>query len=301
VGPWRARPPGTTHPRRRTRGSGRGSGRAAPLIPPGAVIRLDLDPQLDIVGLAVRWQAVALAAVLAVALAWWAARARPARLDDLVYVVLGVVPGAVVGGRIAYALAWPEAYLADPAAAVDLGRGGLSLSGAVLAGAVSGGYVARLLALPVRQWLGAGARPLLLLLGLGKLASLLGGAGQGVPWNGPWAVALTGPGPWASPDPSLAAHPAQVYEGLWILAGIPLLAVLARRAPGRWGGTAGDPAAAMVLALTWWLAGRAVIAVTWRDPRLLGPLGGEQLVTLAALAGAVLLLLRHTGRPVPAG
>ena len=75
-------------------------------------------------------------------------------------------------------------------------------------------------------------------LGLGKFAQLLGGSGQGAPFDGAWAVAFAPPGPWVSPLPGVPAHPSQMYEGLWLLAALPVAvlwlasrrALVARRA-----------------------------------------------------------------------
>ena len=42
---------------------------------------------------------------------------------------------------------------------------------------------------------------------------------------GPWR--LPGAGPWVSTSPEMASHPAQVYEGLWMLIGIPVVLLVA--------------------------------------------------------------------------
>jgi hypothetical protein len=52
-----------------------------------------------------------------------------------------------------------------------------------------------------------------------------------------------------------------------------------------------------------WALGRALVATTWRDEAVLGPLKGEQLISLAVAAvaaGAALaatLVIRRRGRP----
>ena len=56
--------------------------------------------------------------------------------------------------------------------------------------------------------------PLLFGLAAGKLTMVLGGDGQGVPWDGLWATAYLGPGPWLSLAPDVPSHPSQVYEAL---------------------------------------------------------------------------------------
>lgn len=264
-------------------------------------MRLAFDPQVDLGFLAVRWQAIALAAVFLLALgAWWVSlRGTRAGLapDDLVFVVLGIVPGALVAGRLAHAIVFAESYLARPEAILDLGQGSLSLSGAVLGGLVSGAYVCRLLGHSVRTWGDAAAAPLLLAIGLGKLAMLLGGGGQGLPFEGPWAVSFEGPGPWLSIDPAIPSHPSQVYEGLWALGGAALASLLAVRPLWRVRAASGR---LLLLAIGWWLAGRALAGFTWRDDPALGGLAAEQLL---ALGGSALALgLSLAARPkVPGG
>ncbi len=282
-----------------------------------AVIVLDFDPLLRLGQLAFPWQAVGVAVALLVGLAL-AARGRshttaarparqplgrprfppaprltprgeviealPLRLDDMGYIVLASVPGAVIGGRLVHGIAFWQAYSAAPERLLDPGVGTLSLLGAVLGGALSGASMAHLLAAPVRRWADAAAVPLLTALGLGKLAQLLGGSGQGAPFNGPWAVAFAGEGQWVSASPELPSHPAQLYEGAWLLLGAVLVLSLAssvRDRPARSGSL-------FVVALATFLLGRLVVGLTWRDEPLIGPLNAEQLLALAALA--VLLL-----------
>jgi phosphatidylglycerol:prolipoprotein diacylglycerol transferase len=271
-----------------------------------AVIILSFDPSIEIADLVVRWQTlgvtVAILVGLAVAAIYGAGILRTEhdpsglRLDDMVYILLGVVPGAVVGGRIVHALVFWEFYAADPVRLIELSVGSLSLTGAVIGGTLSGYYIARLIGAPVRRWADAAVVSLLLVLGLGKLAQLLGGSGQGAPFDGAWAVVFAPPGPWTSPLPGIPAHPSQVYEGLWLLAAVPVamgwlafrrvererLAALGARDFG--GGL-------FVAFLLWFLLGRVVVGFTWRDDVVLGPLNIEQVVALvlviALAAGAL--------------
>ena len=188
---------------------------------PIALIALDFDPLLHLAaGLVVRWEAVAIAAVLIAALivAGLMARRASLRADDLLFIAVGVVPGAVIGGRLGYALLHLDYYTAQPGVLLDPGRGGFELSLAVVGGVLSGVTVATLLEVPVGRWMHLVALPVLFVLGAGKLAMLLGGAGQGQPAALPWATAFLGPGPWASLAPALPSHPSQAYEGFATLA-----------------------------------------------------------------------------------
>ena len=51
----------------------------------------------------------------------------------------------------------------------------------------------------------------------------------------------------------------------------------------------------LLVGLAWWLAGRAAVALTWKDDRILGPWGPEATVTLVAL-GVTLVALALTWR-----
>ena len=278
-----------------------------------AVIVLSFDPTFQIADLVVRWQTVgvtvALLIGLAVAATYGADVLGPTRdvnalrLDDMVYIILGVVPGAVVGGRIVHALVFWEFYAGDPVRLIDASVGALSLTGAVIGGTISGYYVARIIGAPVGRWADAAVVSLLLVLGLGKLAQLLGGSGQGAPFDGAWAVAFAPPGPWVSPLPAVPAHPAQVYEGLWQLAALPatLLWLASQRsererrealgAPARGGGL-------FLVFLAWFLLGRIVVGFSWRDDQVVGPLNAEQVVAIVLLAALVVVGLYARRRSI---
>lgn len=254
-------------------------------MPPAlAAIQLDFDPLIQLGQLAVRWQTIGITFALLVALglaAFIASKRDPQqlRLSDMVLIVGGAVPGAVVGGRLVHAVVFWDVYTAEPIWVLDPSVGSLSLLGAVLGGYLSGSYVARLVGVPVGRWLDAAAVPLLLAIGLGKLAQLLGGSGQGLPSDATWALAFGGPGPWISAYPDRPSHPSQVYEGLWALLGIPLVVL--------WNAGRGVPAGLrdgrlFIGAVTWFLLGRVLVGFTWRDDRIVGPFNAEQALALAA-------------------
>jgi prolipoprotein diacylglyceryltransferase len=310
-----------------------------------AVIAVQFDPLLRIGQLTIRWQTIGVTVALLIALAVAALMApdieaqrpffrrgrpdnaprfpdapvidplasspsvRPLRLDDMLLIVCGIVPGAVVGGRLIHGIDFWDVYAAAPLELLDPGVGTLSLLGAVLGGLASATYVARLIRAPVRHWADAAAVPLLLALGLGKLAQFLGGSGQGLPFDGPWAVAFMGNGPWVSTNPDLASHPSQIYEGLWLLLGIPLVLPWSgpRRLPLRvdrlvgWADRVVEPGRLFVNALGWFLLGRVIVGFTWRDDAIYGPLNTEQALALAILVGTVVgLLMRGRRRLLPA-
>jgi phosphatidylglycerol:prolipoprotein diacylglycerol transferase len=262
---------------------------------PTAAIAFDFDPLLRLAGgLVVRWQTVALVAIIVAGLilAGLIARRDGLRADDLLFIAVAVVPGAVLGGRIGYVLLHLDYYGAHTAAIVDPAQGSLELSLAIVGGTLSGAYVAGLLGAPIGRWLRAAALPLLFVLGSGKLAMTLGGSGQGLPSDLPWATAYVGPGPWGSLAPALPSHPSQLYEGIATLA---VLAVLTLAlASGR---IVVRDGRLFFAALALWAVARAAITVTWRDPTAAAGLNVGGVLAIACALGfaaaRIVLARRH--------
>ena len=273
-----------------------------------AVISFAFDPVIELSDMAsVRLETIALAVVLFLGLLLAARMAVitpsigpyiPApglRFDDLVFILVGAVPGAIAGGRLGYVVDHLAYYKANPAAILDPAQGGLTLTLAVPLGILTGGFIARLLGAPVGRWLHAAAFPLLFVLAAGKLIGVLGATGQGGPSDLPWATAYTGAGPWGSLAAEIASHPAQVYEA--ILVG---LAIAGLAAAGRMEVIARRDGAAMFAAIALWAIARFLVAFTWRDPAAVGPLRMEQLLDLGLLALAGLGLLERARAPLAA-
>ena len=215
------------------------------------------------------------------------------RPDDLIFIVIGAVPGAIIGGRIGYVLAHLDYYSANPNAIIDMAQGGLSLTLAVPLGCLTGAIIARLIGAPVARWLHASAFPLLLVLSLGKLVGLLGASGQGVPSDMPLATAYVGPGPWGSLGPDIPSHPSQLYEAVLVAAAIAVLAVLSR-----WEVIARRDGAAFFVAIGLWALARFAVAFTWRDPAVVGPLRAEQVMLLILVALALVGIIERSRAPL---
>ena len=231
---------------------------------PIAVIVFDFDPYAQLFGdLTVSWGAIALAGVIAAALllAGILARAAGLRADDVVFIAVGIVPGAVIGGRLGYLIVHSSYYGSTPAQLLDPAIGGLELGLAVVGGFVTGAYVASLLGASVGRWLHVAAAPLLFALGAGKLAMVLTGTGQGVPSDAAWATAYLGPGPWGSLVPALPSVPSQALEGIATL-GILAVLTLALMV-GVFGRRDGR---LFFVGIGLWAAARAAVSTTWRDP-----------------------------------
>jgi hypothetical protein len=227
------------------------------------------------------------------------------RRDDLILIAFGAVPGAILGGRIDYAIIHWDYFSVDWSRLWDPGQGDLALTLAVVLGTITAAAVAGLLGAPISRWLHVAATPLLLGLGLGKLVMMLGGEGQGQYSNVWWATRYIGPGTWQSANPATPALPSQAVEGLAVL-GLAVLIVavpfalrfrIHRRgkllAPAlapelRWVILSGY--CRFVTAVGLWAAVRLAVASTWRDATVLGQYRAEQLILIAVAAGCLLVL-----------
>jgi phosphatidylglycerol:prolipoprotein diacylglycerol transferase len=215
------------------------------------------------------------------------------RIDDLIFIVVGAVPGAVVGGRLGYVLDHLDYYGTNPGAIVDPAQGALTLSLAVPLGILTGGLIGRLIGAPVGRWMHAVALPLLFVLAAGKLVGILGATGQGAPSDLPWATAYGGPGPWGSLVPGLPSQPAQLYEAVAVG-----LAIAALRPISRVEFVARRDGGLLFAALGLWAVGRLVVGFTWRDPAVVGPLGAEQALALVVLLLAAIGLGERARAPI---
>jgi len=268
---------------------------------PIAAVVFDFDPFVQLFGdLSVRWGAIALAIVItaALVLAGILARSGALRGDDVVFITVGIVPGAVIGGRIGYVLVHPIPFEGDLSRIFDPAVGGLDLGLAVVGGFVTGVYVAGLLGASVGRWLHVAAAPVLFAIGAGKLTMVLTGSGQGVPSDAAWATAYAGPGPWGSLVPALPSVPSQALEGAATLAILAALALVLIA-----GGFARRDGRLFFVGVGLWAIARAAVSTTWRDPAVVGGLGMGGVVALgiaaACAVGVIWLTVRSPAADGP--
>jgi len=271
-----------------------------------AVITFAFDPVLQLgSGASVRIETLALAAVLfaGTVLAARIGQLTPAvgpyvpapglRPDDLIFIIVGIVPGALLGGRIGYVLAHLDYYRANPSSIFDPGQGAWELTIAVPFAIVTGSLICRLVGAPVARWMHALAFPTLFVLAAGKLVGVLGADGQGSATALPWATAYAGVGPWESLAPDVPAHPSQVYEAALVFAAIVVLVALSR-----FDVIARRDGGALFAAMALWAIARFAVGFTWRDSTVLGPLRAEQLLALVVLGIAIAGLVERRRAPL---
>lgn len=256
---------------------------------PIAVVTFRFDPSTQLFGdITVRWATLALVLVIVTALvvAGLSARGAGLRLDDVAFLAVGIVPGAVIGGRLGYALLHAAYFAAKPERLLDPSIGGLELGMAVVGGFLTGWYVADLLGPPASRWLHLSATPTLFALGAGKLTTVLSGSGQGQPSDAAWATAYLGPGPWGSLAPELPSIPSQALEGIATLAILAVLTGLLMLGAFR-----GRDGRLFFVGIGAWALARALVATTWRDPLVFGGFDAGGLIAIGIALGCELALL----------
>jgi prolipoprotein diacylglyceryltransferase len=265
---------------------------------PIAVLTFQFDPYAHLPGdLTVRWGAIALVAVIvaALVLAGILARAGGLRPDDVALVAVGIVPGAVIGGRLGYFIVHAGYYGSAPGRLLDPSIGGMDLGLALVGGFLTGCYVASLLGASVGRWLHLAAAPVLFALGAGKLTMVLAGSGQGLPSQADWATAYLGPGPWGSLVPALPSQPSQAYEGIATLAILAVLTVALMAGAFR-----GRDGRLFFTAIGLWAVARAIVSTTWRDPAVAAGLNAAGLmavgIAIGCAVGLAILTVRRRGR-----
>ena len=197
-----------------------------------------IDPvALSIGPLVIRWYGVAyvLGFVCAALIVWRVARRWRVSVDvdSLLTIMICVIVGVIVGGRLGYVLFYGDGYyLAHPLEIVAFNKGGMSFHGGLVGALVSGIPAARLTRIPYLTLADLGCIAAPMGLFFGRCANFVNGELWGAPTDAPWGVAFGGA---AGLKPR---HPSQLYEAL--LEGAVIFCVLyalSRRVPPRPRGT----------------------------------------------------------------
>ena len=197
-----------------------------------------LDPVAFSVGpFAVRWYGIAyvLGFICAGLMIWRVAKRWRIRVDEdaLFTIMLCVIIGIIVGGRLGYVLFYGNGYYFEhPLEIFALNHGGMSFHGGLIGVMVAGIVAARLTHIPYLTLadMGCVAAPLGLLFG--RLANFVNGELWGAPTDLPWGVVFGG----TAGD--MPRHPSQLYEAF--LEGLVIFCVmflLSRKRPPRPRGT----------------------------------------------------------------
>ncbi len=197
-----------------------------------------LDPVIFSIGLfSVRWYGLAYvvgfllgALMLRAVVKHWRLRFD---IDSLLEIVLCVIIGVIVGGRLGYVLFYGDGYfLEHPMEIFAFSKGGMSFHGGFIGCLIGGIVAAKITKIPYLTLVDLGCIAAPIGLFLGRCANFINGELWGAPTDAAWGVVFGGSAG------MIARHPSQLYEAL--LEGVVIfvvLAVLARKVPPRPRGT----------------------------------------------------------------
>lgn len=197
-----------------------------------------LDPVAFSAGpFTVRWYGLAYIAgfICAGAILWVTSKRWRVRIDEdaLLTIMLCVVVGVIVGGRLGYVLVYGNGYyLAHPDQILAFSNGGMSFHGGLIGALLSGIVAGRMTRIPYLTLADMGCIAAPIGLFFGRCANFVNGELWGAPTDLPWGVVFGGSAG------MMPRHPSQLYEAL--LEGVVLftvLFVLSRRRPPRPQGT----------------------------------------------------------------
>ena len=147
--------------------------------------------------------------------------------DALITIMLCVVVGVIVGGRLGYVLFYGDGYyLQHPADIFALSKGGMSFHGGLIGALLSGIVAAHFTHIPYLTLADLGCIGAPIGLFFGRCANFVNGELWGKPTDLPWGVGFGG----TAGD--MPRHPSQLYEAF--LEGVVLfciLQVLSRKKP----------------------------------------------------------------------
>ena len=132
--------------------------------------------------------------------------------DDLLDLLLWMVPAAIIGARIYYvAFQWGY-YGSHPADIVKIWQGGLAIHGGVIGGTLAVFLFTR--RKQIRFWSLTDSISLSLILGqaIGRIGNLMNGDAYGIPTTLPWGIHFPASSPAGMAYPGQATHPSMIYE-----------------------------------------------------------------------------------------
>ena len=178
------------------------------------------DPIAVSIGpLEIRWYAVFIVTgiLLAVALSSWLARQRGHDPDVILDMAPWVVIGAIIGARLYYVILEWDRFSQDLGAALNFRTGGLTIHGAIIAGALIVWIFSRLRGDSPWFWMDIIVPGLALGQAIGRWGNWANQEAFGTPTDLPWAVTIDPARRPAGYEEFATFHPTFLYESLFNL------------------------------------------------------------------------------------
>lgn len=163
----------------------------------------------ELFGLQIRWYGIliSLGMVLGTLLALRRAKQVGVKQDDIIDLVLVVIPSAIIGARAYYVLFNLSYYQGDFMKMINMRLGGMAIHGGVIGGVIAGYIFCKVKKLNFFQMADIVAPSLILGQAIGRWGNYINREAHGGPTDLPWGIVVDG----------VKVHPTFLYESIWNL------------------------------------------------------------------------------------
>lgn len=163
----------------------------------------------EVFGLQIRWYGIliSLGMVLGTLIALRRAKQVGIKQDDIIDLVLIVIPAAIIGARAYYVLFNLSYYQGDFMKMINIRQGGMAIHGGVIGGVIAGYIFCRIKKLNFFQMADLTAPSLILGQAIGRWGNYINQEAHGGPTDLPWGIVVDG----------VKVHPTFLYESIWNL------------------------------------------------------------------------------------
>ena len=223
---------------------------------------------ISIFGLDIRWYGIFIALAMLIASAFVLKKGKAMGLveDDLMDLIIWVLPSAIIGARIYYVLFYDlNYYISTPMEILNLRAGGLAIHGGVIGGVLAGYFVTKRKKMPFVKLADIVAPVLILGQAIGRWGNFFNGEAHGGPTNLPWGILVDG----------VRVHPTFLYESIWdFIIFVFLMRILNKKH---------FDSQVLSLYLILYSVGRFFIEGLRTDSLMIGPLRVAQVISLALI------------------
>lgn len=232
-----------------------------------------MDPiAFSIFGFDIRWYGIFIALAMLIASVFVLKKGKAMGLseDNLMDLIIWVLPSAIVGARLYYVIFYDFSYyVSNPMEILNLRAGGLAIHGGIISGFLAGWVVTVRKKLPFVKLADVVAPVLILGQAIGRWGNFFNGEAHGGPTSLPWGIMVAG----------VKVHPTFLYESIWN--GIIFLILLRFLNKKHFDG--------QIIALYFVLysIGRFFIEGLRTDSLMIGPLRVAQVISLLMILGGL--------------
>ena len=191
--------------------------------------------------------------------------------NDLIDLVLVILPSAIIGARIYYVLFEWSYYSQNPSEILAFRNGGLAIHGGVIGGLIAGYIMCKIKKFNFREVADFFSMPLILGQAIGRWGNFVNQEAHGGPTDLPWGIMVDG----------VKVHPTFLYESLWDLSVFLLLIFTFKNR--KVNGTH------FVKYVILYSIGRFFIEGLRTDSLMIGPLRTAQVISLIGIIGGVII------------